>query len=320
MNNIPLDLEKLKVYSIKERKNIVNLNQFVTLIPPSKQFKAFFESMPRLLGARDLNMVISSIINAHKMGCNVVMAIGAHVIKCGLAPIIIDLMERGIVTCVAMNGSVAIHDYEISLIGGTSEDVAKGLEDGSFGMAKETAEAFQAASATGNNNKIGLGKAIGQKIIDDNNKYSKYSILSAGARLNLPVTVHVAIGTDTLYMHPNVSGSDLGGASHVDFKILSSIVASLENGVWLNIGSAVIMPEVFLKALTVARNLGHKVEDFITVNMDMIRHYRPETNVIKRPAKQGYTIIGHHEIMLPLLYMGIMSRLEGDEKAEAAQG
>lgn len=314
MNNIPLNLEKLKVYSIKKRKNIVNLNHFVRLIPPSKQFKAFFESLPKILGAASLNTVIGSIINAHKNGCNVVMAIGAHVVKCGLAPIIIDLMERGIVTCVAMNGSVAIHDYEISLIGGTSEDVANGIEDGSFGMARETAEAFQMASAVGNNNKIGLGRAIGQKIINDKNEYSRYSILATGARLNLPVTVHVAIGTDTLYMHPNISGSDLGGASHTDFKILSSIVACLENGVWLNIGSAVIMPEVFLKALTVARNLGHKVEDFITVNMDMIRHYRPEMNVIKRPAKQGYTIIGHHEIMLPLLYMGILSGLEGNSK------
>lgn len=310
MTNAALDLTNVKVYSIKERKNIVKIDQFARLIKPSKDFNSFFGSLPRILCAADLNTVIRSITNAYKNGHKIGMAIGAHVVKCGLSPIIIDLMERGVVQCVSMNGSAAIHDYEISLIGETSEDVAKGIEDGTFGMARETADAFQIASNIGKNRESGLGRALGEKILEDNNKYKEFSVLAACAKLNIPATVHVAIGTDTIHIHPNISGSDLGGSSHIDFKIMASFVSQMERGVWLNIGSAVIMPEVFLKALTLANNLGHNVKDFTTVNMDMIRQYRGETNVVKRPTKKGYSIIGHHEIMVPLLYMGIISELE----------
>ena len=206
-----------------------------------------------------------------------------------------------------MNGSGAIHDYEISLIGETSEDVSHSLKDGTFGMAKETAEAIQAAASVPER---GLGRALGDKIIKDKNKHRKHSILAEGARLNIPVTVHVAIGTDIIHMHPCVSGSDMGESSHVDFKKLCSVVSGLEGGVWLNVGSAVIMPEVFLKAITVARNLGRRVKNFTTVNMDMIQHYRPQTNVVKRPTTHGYSITGHHEIMLPLLRLGILAGLK----------
>ncbi|MGR3319176.1 MAG: hypothetical protein ACUZ8O_11945 [Candidatus Anammoxibacter sp.] len=310
MTNTILDLKNVKTYPIKNRKNIVKIDQFAKLTKPSKDFREFFGSLPKILCANDLNTVIKSIVKSYRNGHKIGIAIGAHVVKCGLSPIIIDLMERGIVSCVSMNGSVAIHDYEISLIGETSEDVAQGIEDGSFGMAHETGNAFQEASKAGNNNETGLGRAIGEKILKDDNKYKEFSILSAGARLNIPTTVHVAIGTDIIHMHPNISGSDLGGSSHIDFKIMSSFISQLENGVWLNIGSAVIMPEVFLKALTVANNLGHNVQNFTTVNMDMIRQYRSETNVVKRPTKKGFSIIGHHEIMVPLLYMGITSTLE----------
>lgn len=305
-----LDFEKLKVYPINDRKNLVKIEQFAKLVKPSNQFKEFFASLPDILCAADFNTVIKAIVKAHKEGRKVGLAIGAHVVKCGLAPIIIDLMERGIINCVSMNGSVAIHDYEISLIGETSEDVADGIDDGTFGMARETAAAFQIASNAGNKDEIGLGRAIGNNIIEYKNKFEKYSILAAGARLNIPITIHVAIGTDTIHMHPNISGSDLGGASHIDFKIITSFISRLERGVWMNIGSAVIMPEVFLKAITTANNLGHKVRNFTAVNMDMIRQYRSETNVVKRPAKKGFTIIGHHEIMVPLLYMGILSEME----------
>lgn len=242
------------------------------------------------------------------------MALGAHVIKCGLSPLIIDLVNRRIITAIAMNGAAAIHDYEVSLIGATSEDVAESLKDGSFGMAKETAEAFQAASAHGMKGGRGLGRALGYKIIEEKNAYNDLSLLALGVRRNIPITVHVALGTDTIHMHPNISGKDLGEASHIDFKILASVVSRLEGGVWLNVGSAVIMPEVFLKAISIARNLGHKVENFVTVNMDMIQHYRPQTNVVKRPTRYGYAITGHHEIMLPLLRMGVLSKLgTGDE-------
>jgi hypothetical protein len=242
------------------------------------------------------------------------MAIGAHVIKCGLSPLIIDLMKRRVITALAMNGAAAIHDYEVSLIGATSEDVAVSLKDGSFGMARETAAAFQIASTKGAKENIGLGRALGNKIVEEKNKYNDMSLLVWGAKLNIPATVHVALGTDTIHMHPNVSGKDLGESSHIDFKILASVVSELEGGVWLNVGSAVIMPEVFLKALCIARNIGKKVENFVTVNMDMIQHYRPQTNVLKRPTQQGYAITGHHEIMLPLLRIGILSKLGiGDE-------
>lgn len=305
-----LDFGKLKVTPLRERKNLVKIDQFVKLVKPSADFNVFFDSLPDILCASDLNNVIRSIVDAYRNGYKIGLAIGAHVVKCGLAPIIIDLMERGIINCVSMNGSVAIHDYEISLIGATSEIVADGIENGTFGMAIETAEAFRKASKTGNINKTGLGRAMGDKIVADKNEYVNYSILAAGARLNIPVTVHVAIGTDIVHMHPGISGEDLGGSSHIDFKIITTFISQLTGGMWFNIGSAVIMPEVFLKALTAANNLAGKVENFTTVNMDMLRQYRAETNVVKRPTRKGYTIIGHHEIMIPLLYAGVISLLK----------
>jgi hypothetical protein len=302
----PINLEGIKSYSIKRRKNLVSIKQFAKVIE-NKEFSKFLDSLPEILAGNNFRDVIDTIVKAASKNRQVVMAIGAHVIKCGLSPVIIDLMKRGIITAVAMNGSAAIHDYEISLIGETSEDVSQGLKDGTFGMARETAEAFQAAASVPDS---GLGRALGNKIIKDKNKYKQYSILAAGAKLGTPTTVHVAMGTDTIHMHPNISGSDMGESSHVDFKILCSIIANLEGGVWMNVGSAVIMPEVFLKALAVARNLGKKVKDFTAVNMDMIQHYRPQTNVVQRPTTHGYSITGHHEIMLPLLRLGILSKLK----------
>lgn len=310
----PLDLSKIKTYSIRERKNLSNINLFARPVLPTDGMYAFFESLPEVLASAHLRKVIRAIVLAYQKKRPVVMAIGAHVIKCGLSPLIIDLMNRRIITALAMNGASAIHDYEVSLIGATSEDVAENLKDGSFGMARETAEAFQAASAQGIQEGRGLGHALGKKIIEAENPHQDLSLLACGARLNIPTTVHVALGTDTIHMHPNVSGRDLGEASHIDFKILASVVSQLEGGVWLNVGSAVIMPEVFLKAICLARNLGHTVENFVTVNMDMIQHYRPQTNVLRRPTQYGYAITGHHEIMLPLLRMGILTQLgKGDE-------
>ncbi|GAX59707.1 protein kinase [Candidatus Scalindua japonica] len=301
----PIDLKKIKTYPIKKRKNLVDIGQFGKPVE-FKNINKFIDSLPTVLAADDLRKVIDNIVKAYSKDRQVVLAMGAHVIKCGLSPIVIDLMKRGIITAVAMNGSGAIHDYEISLIGETSEDVSNCLKDGTFGMAKETAEAIQAAASVP---EVGLGRALGDKILKDKNSYKQHSILAEGVRLNIPVTVHVAIGTDIIHMHPCVSGSDMGESSHVDFKKLCSVVSDLEGGVWLNVGSAVIMPEVFLKAITVARNLGRKVNNFTTVNMDMIQHYRPQTNVVKRPTTHGYSITGHHEIMLPLLRLGVISNL-----------
>lgn len=310
----PLDLNKVKTYSIKERKNLSNINLFSKPVLPSDGVHAFFESLPEILASANLRKVIDAIVQAYRNKRPVVMALGAHVIKCGLSPLIIDLMNRDIITALAMNGASAIHDYEVSFIGATSEDVAESLKDGSFGMAKETAYAFQVASARGTNGNIGLGRALGNRIREENNRYNDTSVLAWGATLDIPTTVHVALGTDTVHMHPAISGRDLGESSHIDFKILASVVSGLEGGVWLNVGSAVIMPEVFLKAICVARNIGYRVENFVTVNMDMIQHYRPRTNVLKRPTQYGYEITGHHEIMLPLLRMGILSKLGiGDE-------
>ncbi|MBE7447168.1 MAG: hypothetical protein HS132_18930 [Planctomycetia bacterium] len=310
----PLDFGSIKTYSIKERKNLSNISLFAKPVLPADGMRAFFESLPDVLASAHLRKVIDAIVLAYQNKHPVVLAIGAHVIKCGLSPLIIDLMNRRIITALAMNGAAAIHDYEVSLIGATSEDVASSLKDGSFGMARETAAAFQAASSRGSKKGRGLGRALGDKIIEEKNTYNDRSLLACAAKLNIPTTVHVALGTDTIHMHPNVSGKDLGESSHIDFKILSSVVSHLEGGVWLNVGSAVIMPEVFLKALCIARNVGHKVENFVTVNMDMIQHYRPQTNVVKRPSRSGYALTGHHEIMLPLLRMGILSKLGiGDE-------
>lgn len=310
----PLDFGRIKTYSIKERKNLSHINLFAKPVLPEDGMHAFFESLPEFLASANLRKVIHAIVLAYQKKRPVVMALGAHVIKCGLSPLIIDLMNRRIITALAMHGAAAIHDYEVSLIGATSEDVAMSLKDGSFGMVQETAEAFQSASAQGIKDNKGLGRALGDTILEGENPYKDLSLLTCGARLNIPTTVHVALGTDTIHMHPNVSGRDLGEASHIDFKILASVVSELEGGVWLNVGSAVIMPEVFLKAICIARNLGHKVENFVTVNMDMIQHYRPQTNVLKRPTQYGYAITGHHEIMLPLLRMGILTELGiGDE-------
>ncbi|MCP5004983.1 MAG: hypothetical protein GY941_13770 [Planctomycetes bacterium] len=310
----PIDLSGMRSSSISERKNLVNLKQFASTTE-QKDFGSFIDSIPKLLAGNHLREVIEAIVKAVNGRCHVVLAIGAHVIKCGLSPIIIDLMERDIVTAVAMNSAAAIHDYEISLIGATSEDVAHSLSDGSFGMAKETAEVFQRAASRDSSRdgcdtrETGLGSALGSIIIEDKNRHKQFSLLATAARLNIPATVHTAIGTDTIHMHPNLSSADLGESSHVDFRILCSVVSGLEGGVWLNVGSAVIMPEVFLKALTVARNLGRKVDDFTTVNMDMVQHYRPLTNVVRRPGKRGYALTGHHEIMLPLLRVGVLSKL-----------
>lgn len=308
----PANLEKVRTHSIKGRKTKVSLRQVASLPDADAPVAEFLSSLPDVLAAARLKMLIQDIIAARRNGRPVVAALGGHVVKCGLGPVIIDLMQRGFVTAVAMHGATAIHDYEISLVGQTSEDVEDVLRDGSFGMARETPQAFAHAANSATKEKAGLGHALGKLILSERNAYSQYSILAAAAELEAPVAVMLALGTDTICMHPNFPPEKLAAASHLDFRILVSIVADLEGGVWMNIGSAVILPEVFLKALNAARNLGHQVEDFTTANLDMNQHYRPNRNVVGRPTRRGYSITGHHEIMLPLLRMGIIGTAEGE--------
>lgn len=306
----PLNLSKLRTYSIRKRKNLVSLKQFVRLSKPPRGFVRFLDGLPRLLAGQDFNKLINAIIKAYKDNRMIGVGLGGSIIKCGLAPIIIDLMKRGIIKAIAMHGASAIHDYEISLIGASSEDVAESLPKGKFGMAKEPAQAFARAACQAVAKGTGLGRALGNLIRTDRNPYANYSILAQAAKMSLPATIHIALGTDTVHMHPEISGEDLGKSSLTDFRLLTSVICNLNKGVWLNLGSAVILPEIFLKAVSMARNLGKRLDDFTTANLDMIQHYRPRVNVTGRPTTKGINLTGHHEIMLPLLYWGIRSRLK----------
>jgi hypothetical protein len=308
----PISSKGLKTYSIKKRKSKVRVEDFAGLPETGGTVKDFLDKLPDILAARDLKAVADSVVKAHKNGRTVALGMGAHVIKVGLAPVIIDLIERGVVNAVAMNGAGIVHDFESAFAGCTSEDVDKEISGGAFGMAEETGRLLNRAVSRGF--KKGLGSAVGEMIERSAFPYKDKSILAAGFRNKIPVTVHVALGTDIPHIHPNMSGAATGEASMRDFQLFASVVSSLEKGVYINVGSAVLLPEIFLKALTLARNLGSRVRDFTTVNMDFIQHYRPVTNVVKRPTSaggRGYTLTGHHEIMVPLLYAAIMEGLEG---------
>jgi len=241
------------------------------------------------------------------------LGMGAHPIKVGLSPIIIDLMERGVLSGVAMNGAGIIHDAEMAMAGKTSEDVAESLADGSFGMSHETADFLNRAVAQEREGDLGLGARVGRALLRAKAPHLEKSILAEGVRLGVPVTVHVALGTDIIHLHPSLDPAATGSATHLDFRIFAGLVALLERGVYLNLGSAVILPEIFLKAITLVRNLGHQVRDFTAVNLDFNRHYRPMVNVLKRPTQEGgkgFELIGHHEIMFPLLAAAVIESLD----------
>ena len=309
----PINLGKLKTYPLDSRKSKVSVEDFATPWNRGMDFKAFLDSLPAILAADDIKAVIGAVVAASKANKTIAMGMGAHVIKVGLSPILIDLMQRNALTALAMNGAGIIHDLELAMTGQTSEDVAASLGDGSFGMAHETGEFLSRAIKTAGEKKLGLGAAVGEAILATDFPYKDKSLLAAGAELNIPVTVHVAMGTDIIHMHPGFDPAAAGEASHRDFRIFASVVATLEKGVYLNVGSAVIMPEVFLKATTLVRNLGSRLENFTTVNMDFIQHYRPMTNVVHRPTSgggKGFSLVGHHEIMLPLVAAGIIEQLE----------
>ncbi|MFH1422377.1 MAG: hypothetical protein ABIH42_06665 [Planctomycetota bacterium] len=315
MNKIKTaDLSKLKKVSLSQRKSKVSIEQFCKLPQPSQEWKKFLNSLPQILVGNSMRTLVSAIVNARKSNRHVVLAMGAHVVKCGLSPLIIDLMEKGIITAIATNGATAVHDYEIAAAGCTSEDVQEQLNHCQFGTVRETAEILARAAIHGARDKTGFGKSLGELIYHSKNKYRKLSVIAAGARLGIPVTLHVAIGTDIYHMHYCLNPAALGESTHIDFKIFCNTISRLEGGVFLNVGSAVIMPEVFLKALAFARASGATLKNFTTCNMDMIRHYRPQMNVVERPGGTGLTIIGHHEINLPLLRLLVLSSMSGKKR------
>ncbi len=309
----PIDLKRVTTSSIKTRKNKVKIQDFALPYRTGMSVKEFMGSLPKFLKADELLASAAAIAAAKKNNKQVILAMGDSVIKVGLAPLVIQLMEKKIITALAMQGAGVIHDTEIALIGETSEDVAVTIKDGSFGMAEETGSLLNDAIIAGAAHNMGLGEAAGKMLADSAPPHKDMSITYNAYKLGIPLTVHVAYGTDIIHMHPKADGAAIGKATEIDFRKFASIVTMLENGVIINIGSAVILPEVFLKALSIARNIGYDIKDFTAINMDMIQHYRPLENVVKRPTKtggHGYAITGHHEIMFPLLTALVLEALE----------
>ncbi len=299
----PLDFSKLRTVPLAGRPAKVNLSHFGRPCAGSG-ITAFVDSLPRLLGADQLRGLAAAMLNARKADRAILWGIGGHVVKCGLAPVLIDLMDRGLLTALAMNGAAAIHDLEIALSGATSEEVDDVLTDGRFGAADETAATFHGAAKQAARDSVGLGETLGRALSGAPN--AALSLLAAAWSRKIPVTVHVALGTDTPHNDPRMDAAALGQASYYDFRLFASLVRGLEGGgVYLNVGSAVLLPEVFLKAVSVARNLGHPLREFNTANLDFIQHYRPTRNVVQRPVAagggRGFALTGHHEIMVPLL-------------------
>ncbi|MFH1258263.1 MAG: hypothetical protein ABII74_00355 [Elusimicrobiota bacterium] len=308
-----LDFSKVKTYPLKKRKSKVNYQSFSQPLKKNSSFKIFFDSLPQVLAGKDFKDLVVSIVKAHRKNKPVIVMSGAHLVKCGLSPILIELINRKIVTALAANGAFYIHDFELAYSGQTSEDVAAALNDGSFGLAEETGSQLNLIAKKAAETGSTFGETLGKLVSEEKFVHQELSVSLAAYRQGIPATVHAAIGTDIIYQHPSCEGSAWGKASFQDFQRLVEVVARLgEGGVVLNIGSAVIMPEVFLKALNLARNLGYPVKNFTTANFDMLMQYRSRENVVHRPVLKGgkgFYLIGHHEIMIPLLYQAIMESL-----------
>ncbi len=306
-----IDIGKIKTLKVAERKTKSGVKGQGKPVGPDDSISAFLGSLPDYLKGRDILLAAENIARARHNGRAIVWMMGAHPIKVGLSPIIIDLLEKGFITHLALNGAGAIHDLEMAFFGRTSEEVSEGLADGSFGMVEETPRLFFEAASLASAGGLGLGEGLGKYISDKCPETSGYSILKKSFELNIPVSVHVAIGTDTICQHPGFDGAAIGKLSHDDFLVLCESLKGLSGGAVLNIGSAVILPEVFLKALTVARNIYGGIDSFTAINFDMIQHYRPNTNVVKRPTDKsgtGLSFTGHHEIMIPLLAVAIKDK------------
>jgi hypothetical protein len=310
-----INVTGIKTISIKERKSKVTPKDFAKpLETKHTSFKDFVDSLPHILITDELRNLVSDIVKARKKNKPVILMMGAHVIKVGLSPLIVDLLKRDVITHVAMNSAASIHDVETAMWGKTSEDVAVNLMDGTFGMSKETGDFINLALTKGMiDSDEGYGETLGKKIIAMKARNQRLSILAECYKLGIPITVHAAIGTDIIHQQATMNGAATGELSYRDFKVFVNSIKNLINGgVVLNFGSAVIMPEVFLKALTVARNLGYKAKGFSTANFDMIRQYRPQMNVVERPTRKfgrGYNFTGHHEIMFPLVAAMIKAQL-----------
>jgi len=307
------DLARLKTYPAGSRKSKVNFNAFARVCRKGTSFRQFYDSLPNILAAKEFTAVADAIVAAHQQRKTVLWMFGAHVIKVGLSPLLIELIKRKIVTAIAMNGAGVIHDFELAFMGSTSEDVAAALADGSFGMAEETHSFINKAIRDGAKKGWGLGKSVGTFINNSRLPYRNLSLLATCQKLGVPATVHVAIGTDIIHQQSTADGAAIGQASLADFRSLAGVVSTLGGGgVVGNLGSAVILPEVFLKTVSISRNLGHPVKDFTAFDFDMIRHYRPSENVLKRPTLLGgraIHITGHHELMIPLLVRTIIEKL-----------
>jgi hypothetical protein len=312
-----VELGGLKTVSLYERQSKVSASDFAHPMKAGGSFRQFMDSLPSILAAQDLVKAVSAVSAAARNGKTLILGMGAHPIKVGLNPLIIEAMERGVFSGVAMNGAGMIHDVEIALAAKTSEDVAAHLGCGEFGMARETAEfILEAVSKAHCRGGQGLGSSVGKALLEQKTPFANLSILAAAARCNLPVTVHVAIGTDIIHMHPEMDGAAMGALSHYDFRLFCSLASTLESGVFINLGSAVIIPEVFLKAASVVRNLGFSLRALTTINMDFLRQYRPLVNVVQRPTMEGglgINLTGHHEIMFPLLLAAVFEQMDGPD-------
>jgi hypothetical protein len=300
----PIDLGKVHTYPLSRRKNIVKKDTFGEVLTPQGEYARFLQSLPDVLRARDFKETCARIVAASSASKEIILAIGAHQIKIGMGPYICRLIEAELVTCVAMNGAGIVHDTELAMIGETSEDVAEAIQDGSFGMARETAEFLNEAIAQGAGNGEGIGAAVGRRIAESGLPFRQLSLAHFCYERGIQLTVHVAYGTDIIHMHPSADGAATGKATEIDFRKLAAMICKLQGGVILNVGSAVVLPEVFLKCLSIARNLGHEVTDFTAVNLDMIQHYRPQENIVRRPTLphgKGYALTGNLEILFPLI-------------------
>jgi len=309
----PLSFDRIQSYPLKDRNSKVGIPDFARAWSPGASMEAWLKRLPRILAAKDLLIIRDRMVEAFFGRKEIILTMGAHPIKVGLNPVIIDLMERGVIRALAMNGACIIHDAELAMAGRTSEDVAAEIGSGTFGMAEETGRYLNLAISEGAQNGLGLGESVGNMLLKEKFPHNRYSLLARARELNIPVTVHVAMGTDIIHFHPLADGADIGKTSHLDFRIFCRLVSRLDQGVLINLGSAVILPEVFLKALSVARNLGHRVKNITTVNMDFIRQYRPMTNVVHRPTLdggKGFSLVGHHEIMFPLLAAAVIEKIE----------
>ena len=306
----PLDLEALRYEPLADRPSKVGLADLGRPAEAGASFDSWLDGLPDLLAGRGLKRLRDAIVTAHEAGAPVVAALGGHVVKTGCAPYLIDWMARGVLNGLALNGSAAIHDLELAIAGRTSEDVGPRLMAGTFGFARETSELFAVACDRAAGSGIGLGAALGDIVLERGGPGLDASLLAAARRRGLPLTVHVAIGTDIVHMTPRLDGASLGKASLDDFRTLANLIAGMAGGVWLNLGSAVVLPEIFLKAVAMARNLGRSLDGLTTANLDFNQQYRGLLNVLQRPGADGIALTGHHELMIPLLHAAVVSRLK----------